>query len=235
MITVPLHGCKAVFFDAGDTLLTIPGARGIMRRFLAERDFHREEERIGERIDEAFRTLYYGKPVQGDERCSPESDRAFWVDLYRHVLTGLGAREHAEEEIIHRWSHELYDLYTSPDAYELFDDVVETMERLSASGYRLGIVSNFAPTLPDILRHKSILHYFDPVVVSTEVGLEKPNPDIFRLALDRAGLRPDEVLYVGDHDKNDVWAPNEAGIRAVKIKRYPHLTGEGITTLRQLG
>lgn len=234
-MTIMLNGIKAVLFDAGDTLLTIPGARETMSRYLADRDFHRDAERIGHLFHEAFRTFYYEKESDGKELCSPESDRAFWVGIYRHILQELGAHEHREEEVLHRWSHELYELFTSPEQYEVFDDVAETMERLREAGYRLGIVSNFAPTLSDILRHKGLLHYFQPVIVSTEVGLEKPNPDIFRLALERLELPPEAVLYVGDHDRNDIWAPNQVGIRAVKIKRYEHMTGEGITTLRQLG
>ncbi|GAA3409213.1 HAD-IA family hydrolase [Paenibacillus hodogayensis] len=234
-MSISLHGVKAVLFDVGDTLLTIPGSRTILQRYLAERELHREQEHIGHHFDDAFRKLYYEKPADGTELCSPESDRSFWASLYVHVLYGLGIHEDREEEVIHRWSHELYDLFTAPEQYELFDDVKESLERLKLAGYRLGVVSNFAPTLKSILRHKGILDYFDPVIVSTEVGLEKPNPAIFRLALEQAGLSPEETLYVGDHDKNDIWAPNQAGIRAVKIKRYPHMTGEGIFSLRELG
>jgi len=229
-----LHGVKAGLFDAGDTLLAIPGAREILQRYLAERELHREQDRIGAQFEESFRKLYYEKPSDGTELCSPESDRLFWAGLYAHVLYGLGVHDEREEDAIHRWSHELYDLYTSPEQYELFDDVAESLERLKRSGYRLGIVSNFAPTLRTILLHKGILHYFDPVIVSTEVGLEKPNPAIFRLALEQAKLAPEDALYIGDHDKNDIWAPNQIGIRAVKIKRYAHMTGDGITSLREL-
>jgi len=234
-MNVSLHGVTAVLFDAGDTLLAIPGSRAIMQRYLAERELHLEQDAIGRMFDEAFRTLYYEKRSDGTELCSPESDRRFWADLYTYVLNGLGVGEKRGEDIIHRWSHELYDLFTSPEHYALFDDVEESLERLKRAGYKLGIVSNFAPTLKAILRHKGILHYFDPVVVSTEVGLEKPNPAIFRLALELAGLSAEETLYVGDHDKNDIWAPNQIGIRAVKIKRYAHMTGDGIVSLRQLG
>lgn len=234
-MNLSLRGIKAVLFDAGDTLLAIPGSRAILQRYLAEKELHREQEPIGRMFDEAFRKLYYEKPSDGTELCSPESDRLFWARLYAYVLSGLGVHEHYEEDMIHRFSHELYDLFTSPEHYELFDDVPESLERLRSSGYRLGIVSNFAPTLKAILRHKGILHYFDPVIVSTEVGLEKPNPAIFRLALEQAGLAAEETLYVGDHDKNDIWAPNQIGIRAVKIKRYPHMTGDGIVSLGELG
>lgn len=234
-MNLSFQGIKAIFFDAGDTLLSLPGARAILQKYLSERDHELEQEEIGRLFDEAFRKFYYEKASDGTELCSPESDRLFWAGLYAYVLNGLGIHEHREEEFIHRWSHELYDVFTAPEPYELFDDVKESLERFKRSGYRLGVVSNFAPTLKSILRHKGILDYFDPVVVSTEVGLEKPNPAIFRLALERAGLEPREVLYVGDHDKNDIWAPNQIGIRAVKIKRYAYMSGDGIVSLRELG
>lgn len=230
----PLNSYKAVFLDAGDTLLTIPAARETMRQFLADKSFYREPEHIGTLFDDAFRRFYYEKADEEFEACTPESDRAFWTRLYGFILENLGAAEEATEGQLHEWCHEMYDLFTSPQHYVLFEDVQEVLAELSRREYRLGVVSNFAPTLKAILREKGVLDYFDPVIVSTEVGLEKPNPAIFRLALERSELRPADVLYVGDHEKNDIWAPNQVGIDAVRIKRYSYQQGEGIHSLREL-
>ncbi|MCZ8517498.1 HAD-IA family hydrolase [Paenibacillus filicis] len=230
-----LHEYKAIFFDVGDTLMTIPAASHVMRGYLAARDVHRGEERIGELFTEAFRLFYYGKQPGPFEVCTPESDRAFWMKLYHYLLQKLGVHEENwTDEQIRASCLELYNLFTSPEHYGLFEDVEESIRALKAKGFRLGIISNFAPTLKSILEHKGILHHFDPVIVSTEVGLEKPDPEIFRLALRESGLAPGEVLYVGDHDRNDIWAPNQAGIDAVKIKRYDYHSGEGIHSLREL-
>jgi putative hydrolase of the HAD superfamily len=231
----PLNQYKAIFFDAGDTLMTIPESKAIMQRYLSSLGLHRDQERIGELFEEAFRQFYYGKEHGPATVCTPESDRAFWVELYRYILTRLDAgKESWSEERIGEASRGLYELFTSPEPYALFEDVAEAIAALAGRGFRLGIVSNFAPTLKSILEHKGILHYFHPVVVSTEVGLEKPDPAIFRLALERSGFAADEVLYVGDHDLNDLWAPAQAGIDAVKIKRYAYHTGDGIHSLREL-
>ncbi|WP_179232699.1 HAD-IA family hydrolase [Paenibacillus rigui] len=234
-IPKPLDQYKAVFFDVGDTLVTIPESRIIMQQVLAARSLHRGEERVGELFTEAFRLFYYGKQLDPFEACTPESDRAFWMQLYRYILDKLGAGEEQwTEDQIHACCHELYDVFTGPEHYQLFSDVAACLPQFRERGLRLGIISNFAPTLSSILEHKGILHYFDPVIVSTEVGLEKPDPAIFRLALERSGLSAEEVLYVGDHDRNDIWAPNQAGIDAVKIKRYDYHSGVGIHSLREL-
>lgn len=230
-----LEQYKAIFFDVGDTLLTIPAARVIMQQFLAARSLHRGEEQIDELFTEAFRLFYYGKQLDPFDVCTPESDRAFWIKLYHYILQKLGVHEENwTDEQIHQCCHELYDLFTAPEQYALFEDVEESIAVLKSMGFRLGIISNFAPTLKSILEYKGILHHFDPVIVSTEVGLEKPDPAIFRLALKESGLAPEDVLYIGDHDRNDIWAPNQAGIDAVKIKRYDYHSGEGILSLREL-
>ncbi len=230
----PLSHYRMIYFDASDTLLTIPAARLILQQYMAARSLHREEEHIGELFTEAFRLFYYGKQSDLFEACTPESDRAFWVDLYKYVLGRLGAGEAWTEDEIHQRSHELYDIYTAPEHYELFSDVKETLSRLRQMGLRLGIVSNFAPTLKAILESKGILHHFDPVLVSTEVGLEKPDPAIFQLALDKAGLAAEHILYVGDHERNDIWSPKQVGIDAVQIVRYDNLPGQGIDAIYSL-
>lgn len=230
----PLEQYKAVFFDVGDTLMTIPAARVIMQQFLALRSLHREEEQVGELFTQAFRLFYYGKQLNPDEVCSPESDREFWMKVYRFILGELGADAEWSEEQIHHCCHDLYDLFTAPEHYQLFEDVKPALKALQERGLRLGIISNFAPTLTGILEVKGILHFFDLVIVSTVVGLEKPNPAIFKLALKESGLEPADVLYIGDHDQNDIWAPQQAGIDALKILRYDYLTGSGIHSLHEL-
>lgn len=234
MMHKSLSHYKMIYFDAGDTLLTIPAARLILQQYLALRSMQRDETHIDELFTEAFRLFYYGKQLDPFEVCTPESDRGFWVNLYKYVLQKLGAHEEWSEDEVHACCHELYDIYTAPEHYQLFEDVKDSLSRLQQMGLRLGIVSNFAPTLKAILESKGILDFFDPVIVSTEVGLEKPDPAIFKLALERSGLPAEDILYIGDHDLNDIWAPGQVGIDAVKILRYDYHTGEGIHSLREL-
>ncbi|WP_040952912.1 HAD family hydrolase [Gorillibacterium massiliense] len=230
----PLSGYKAVFFDAGDTLLTIPEARILFSQFLALKSFHNDEQHVGQLLDEAFNLFYYGKQLNPEQVCSPESDRKFWMDLYRFILDRLGAGEQWSEEEIYLVCHELYDEFIDPKHYQLFEDVKANLERFRSLGLRMAVISNFAPTLATILREKEIMNYFDAVIVSTEVGLEKPNPAIFRLALEQTGLAAEDVLYVGDHENNDIWAPAQVGMDAVKISRYTYQADGSIHSLNEL-
>ncbi|MGG1553315.1 HAD-IA family hydrolase [Paenibacillus ferrarius] len=230
----PLEAYKMIYLDAGDTLVTIPAAQTILKQYLGLRAVDRDEAHIHELFTEAFRLFYYVEKKDNFAVCSPESDRAFWVILYKHVLHKLGIHEEWTEEQIWACCHELYEMYTAPAYYELFDDVKPFLEKLKARGFRIGVVSNFAPTLRAILADKGIMDFFEIVLVSTEVGLEKPDPAIFQLALDKAGVAAEDVLYIGDHETNDIWAPNQVGIDAVRILRYPYHHGEGIGSLLEL-
>ncbi|CAM3639967.1 HAD-IA family hydrolase [Marinicrinis lubricantis] len=222
-----LASYQAVFLDAGDTLITTPDSYKAFKTCLDGKGLKTDEREVRKLLAAAIERYYYRKEKDEYAVCSPDSDRNYWIGIYEAVLSGLGAQQYLETVEIVRLCNELYELFVSPELYVLFEDVLPALERFSREGYRLGIVSNFAPTLHDILRHLNVLHYFDPIIVSTEVGLEKPNPAMFRLALEQAKLEGTDVLFVGDHEVNDIWAAERAGMDAVQIVRYPDQSGEG--------
>lgn len=90
------------------------------------------------------------------------------------------------------------------------------LDRL-APRFRLGIVSNFdyTPTAHGILEQEGIARIFQAVVVSADVGWRKPEPVIFRVALSRLGVLPQEALFVGDRADVDVLGAKRSGIPAV--------------------
>jgi putative hydrolase of the HAD superfamily len=224
-MTKPIAAYKGVFFDAGDTLITIPAAHEIMRTYLQDQDFHVEPVRLEGLLKESIDHFYTNKSNYTDEVCTPDSDRQFWVTIYEFIMNKLEAYYIWSEDRIHRCCHEMYDVFVDAKHYSLFEDVTACLTALSNRGQRLGVISNFAPTLRSILEQKGIAPYLDPIIVSTEVGLEKPNPAIFTLALQRANLEAKDVLFIGDHISNDVWAPQQIGMDAIRIVRY-----EGVQT-----
>jgi putative hydrolase of the HAD superfamily len=94
------------------------------------------------------------------------------------------------------------------------------LERLRRR-HRLAVVSNFdyTPTARGILEREGIVHLFEEVVVSDEVGWRKPKPVIFETALGRLGVSARESLYVGDRPDLDVAGAHGVGMHAVWINR----------------
>jgi putative hydrolase of the HAD superfamily len=87
--------------------------------------------------------------------------------------------------------------------------------------FALGVVSNFShtPTALDVLRDAGLAPALDPVVISEQVGIRKPHPEIFEVALARLGLPAQEVVHVGDDLVADVAGAAGLGMRTVWVTR----------------
>jgi putative hydrolase of the HAD superfamily len=85
----------------------------------------------------------------------------------------------------------------------------------------LAVITNYdhAPYIKTVLRRWDLDKYFKAVIVSEAVGIKKPDPGIFKLALEKTGLRPEEAVHVGDSIADDVAGAIASGIMPVLIKR----------------
>jgi putative hydrolase of the HAD superfamily len=119
------------------------------------------------------------------------------------------------------WYRRLYDSFGRADHWRLYADVEETLKGLRSRGLTLGIISNWSTRLRSIARETGLESLVDFIVVSSEVGVRKPDPRIFQVALDRAGAAPSEAVYVGDQVEDDVRGAERMGIRPVLIWRKP--------------
>jgi len=99
--------------------------------------------------------------------------------------------------------------------------------------FKLAIVCNTTETLDfvrEAMNATGILDFFDAVIVSTDVGSRKPEERIFKIALDRLGVKPREAVMVGNRITTDILGGNMAGMKTVlikwKCKYYEPITSE---------
>ena len=85
--------------------------------------------------------------------------------------------------------------------------------------FQLAVVSNFDGRLRFILQHLGISKFFTHIFVSSEVGADKPDPEIYRRALKFIDLKPNEVLHVGDDPERDWEAASAAGLSIFRLDR----------------
>jgi putative hydrolase of the HAD superfamily len=110
----------------------------------------------------------------------------------------------------------------------------ESLARLRAAGLKLGVVSNSDGRVAQALDAAGLRHYFDVIIDSALVGLEKPDPRIFRAALEALEVEPEEALYVGDLYEVDVLGAQAAGIQAILFDPPVGETMQTCTTTRSI-
>lgn len=224
---------RAVLFDVGETLVhPAPSFPELFARILGTAGHERDADdvvaasaMVMQRFSEASR--------DGDRwTLTLESSRAFWLGVYERMLASLGlpSADGLRET--------LYEGFTDLDNYALFDDVPETLDALEATGVMLGIVSNFEAWLEELLGSLGVRDRFPVRVISGLEGVEKPDPEIYRLALDRVGAAAaGQVAFVGDNPEFDVVPPAAMGMFPVLLDRrgrHPDHDGVRITDLRAL-
>ncbi|KAL6969585.1 hypothetical protein U1Q18_029297 [Sarracenia purpurea var. burkii] len=107
---------------------------------------------------------------------------------------------------------EIYEYYAKGDAWCLPTGAYETMSVLKDAGVKLGVVSNFDTRLRKLLKDLNVINLFDALVISSEVGYEKPDAQIFKAALDQLGVEARKAVHVGDDQKADKVGANAVGI-----------------------
>jgi len=130
---------------------------------------------------------------------------------------------------------ELYQQFSEPDAWHIFEDVLPTLENLASDGLKLGIISNWDDRLRPLLAALKLDKYFEVILISCESAFTKPSPVMFNLAAEKLGVAPERVLHVGDSLELDVRGAQAAGMKAVLLRRSDAAAGDGeISSLHEV-
>ncbi|MGH2681692.1 MAG: HAD family hydrolase [Actinomycetota bacterium] len=226
---------KAVFFDAGETLVyPHPSFAELFTEVLRAEDVV-VDPAVVQQVVSAY-SQKFTETVQSGEAhlwsTSPERSRTFWDGVYRGFLEEVGVTEDTD-----RLVDRLYATFADLASYRLHPDVIPTLDRLRDADVLLGVISNFEEWLERLLETLGVTTYFPIRVISGIEGVEKPDPEIFRIALERGGVAAGESVYVGDHPFFDIQGAEEVGMQAVLIDRrgrYPEAEGIRITSLEDL-
>ncbi|MGA7923342.1 MAG: HAD family hydrolase [Thermoplasmata archaeon] len=122
---------------------------------------------------------------------------------------------------------------------EVFSDARWCLDALAREHRKLGVISNSrsVESIKEYMEQADILRYFELVVSSGTEGVAKPNPEIFRRAVERVGVPAGEAFYVGDLPNTDARAARAAGLHSVWLRRAGTGFGEDppeITSLTEL-
>jgi putative hydrolase of the HAD superfamily len=209
---------KAIFYDAGHTLVRPRAEIDEVWDFLAHQlgIVIEEQHRVEFPDVGAFFYSRLGEDGLGSY-ASDRAARAFWTEYYAHALRD--AAHGLPREEIASAGGALYDWYKEPAQWEPFPETIEALRAGRERGLTQGVVSDWGSDLLPILHAHEITLLMDFVVASAVVGSSKPHREIFLYALDRAGVRAADTVYVGDSYLADVLGSRAAGLHPVLIDR----------------
>lgn len=224
---------RAIFFDAGNTLLyprLDDRARDLTEAGFPARveDFHAAERAAKEKLD-----VWLWPQIRRGE-VPTTIDHYYWAEYLNSLMGQVGAPESEHARLIRI----LIDGFRNIRTWSVvMPETPGYLASLKEQGYFMGVISNSIGTVDDQLQHVGMRGYFQAVFDSAIVGVEKPHPEIFQMALASAQVTANEAVFVGDTNATDMGGAQLAGMRGVLIDRidaYPHAECPRIRLLPEL-
>jgi putative hydrolase of the HAD superfamily len=205
---------KAIFFDALGTLFYLTRTVG--------RHYALAGTRVGLKLDpyqldDAFYSAWKKLPRRAAIAGPRENDdKGWWRDLVDLVLAQVAPS--LGEIDRDNFFETAYEHFAEAGVWELYPEVPGVLEQLHAR-FQLAVLSNFDGRLRLILQHLGIAKFFEHIFISSEIGADKPDAEIYRRALKLIHLNPNEVLHVGDDPERDWDAASAAGLSIFRLDR----------------
>ncbi len=216
---------KALLFDFGGTLA-----------FLDYELLAREFSRPGRRLDAL--TLEYAEYqgramidrfMMGDRESDVNSG---YEQFFRGWMRAAGI---PDEEVL-QYGARFQQIHREATLWRIVrPGTFEALERLKSQGFKLAVVSNAEGQVEADARRFGLAPFFDTIIDSHVVGVAKPDPRIFRIALERLGVSPAEARFAGDIYSIDMVGARAAGIEAALIDQHGRYDWVDHRKIRHIG
>lgn len=191
---------KVIFFDAGGVLFdTFVKGEQRITNLLMEREYTKYDIiaalHIANQTQKPFITNWY-------------EEKRYFELYYGAIAKYLGNKEVAEE--LFHFTHYAVNC-------ELFPEVKQVLEKLS-NKYRLAVISNAMPSMDSVFDRLGIRHYFETIILSSSVQLEKPDAAIYEFAVKELSVRKEESVFIDDKIEN-IYGAEGTGIKGIYLNR----------------
>lgn len=200
---------KAILFDLDNTLIDRQRAfREMLYRVF--RSYYKDENYVEKLVKDM---------IEFDK-----GGRVERIDAFNQLINKYNIKEFNAKKLSKDWSNE------SGSTVYLFDDVIDTFKELKKK-YKLAIVTN-----GDYVSQKrkldniNLYKYLEYTLISDEIGIRKPDPRIYKYALNKMNLKEDECIYVGDSYSRDIVGAKNANIRPIYVCRN-NVKHDDVTTI----
>lgn len=193
---------NAVIFDLDGTLLNRDAS---LQKFIDG-----QYERLNKWIGHIPKEKYTSRFIELDCRGYVWKDKVYQQLAGEFDITGI------------TWEDLLQDYISQfKNSCVPFPNLISMLEKLRSNNLVLGMITNGKGQFQiDNIRALGIKKYFEKILVSEWEGIKKPDPQIFKRALEQLNVSPNESIFVGDHPKNDVNAAQNVGMKGIWKKDF---------------
>jgi putative hydrolase of the HAD superfamily len=209
---------KVIFFDAVGTLFGVQGSVGAIYSQLAQQFGVTADPQM---LDMAFFDSFEAAgalafPGTGAEDIA-EREYGWWWAIAAETFQKVGVLNQFAD--FSTFFSVLYDHFSAADPWVVYPDTLNTLKHWSNQEVELGIVSNFDSRIHAVLSALELTDFFSSITISSEVGVAKPDPQVFAAALKKHSCAPEEAWHVGDSFQDDYQGARAAGLRGFWLKR----------------
>jgi putative hydrolase of the HAD superfamily len=218
---------RAILFDAAETLFFLTKTVGDHYAYVGREvglDLEAQE------LDRAFHTAWQEMPRRSAiEGPRENDDKGWWRELVGRVIDQVAPS--LSEFDRDNFFEIAYEHFAEAGVWKLYPEVLDVLEQLRER-FQLAVISNFDGRLRFILQNLGISKFFAHVFISSELGADKPDPEIFRRALKIMHLGANQALHVGDDPERDWKAAAAAGLLVFRLDRPRNSLRDLLTILR---
>ncbi len=223
--TIPLSQLEALFLDAGNTVLLMNYS--IVAELTGAHDLPLEAQVLA-RSEPKARIALSRFLAGGQSTESLDTLKVYVTSILEHtrlrVSLGLSEQDFAARQ------DKLVNTLRGPKTWgriwsDMSPGLPQALQTLKNAGLKLAIVSNADGTVDQKIEAQGLLDLFDAVIDSGAVGVEKPDPRIFALALEKVGARAEKTLHVGDLPCIDAEGAKAAGVHAMVVDPFDDWEG----------
>lgn len=209
---------KVIFLDAVGTLFGVRGTVGALYAQQAARFGVSVDSLV---LDQAFVRVFRDAPpaaFPGVSRAELEGlELEWWKKIAAQVFEVAGAI--SEFPDFDHFFINLYHYFSTSEPWIVYEDVLPMLRFWKQQGIELGIISNFDTRLYSVLEALQLAPFFSSVTISTEVGVAKPNPEIFTVALRQYPYDAALAWHIGDSFGEDYQGAKAAGLQGIYLQR----------------
>ncbi len=209
---------KVIFLDAVGTLFGVKGSVGEVYQTLAQQSGVKAS---AEELDRAFyRSFALSTPMAFPDIPAidiPHREYLWWLEIAKNTFQRASILDQFSD--FESFFEGVYQHFATAEPWVVYQDTISSLKRWQHMDISLGIISNFDSRIYAVLDALNLRQYFQTITISAEAGAAKPDPLIFKTALQKHGCMAQDAWHVGDSHKDDIKGAKGAGLRGILIKR----------------